>query len=54
MDNTDNKVIVSIPEDKVSSLVTTCEEFLKKPVIGTRALRFLAGWLAFVAGLVPS
>ena len=53
IDNTENKVIVSIPEDKVSSLVATCEEFLKKPVIGTRALRSFAGSLAFVAGLVP-
>ena len=46
-------MIVSIPEDKVSSLVTTCEEFLKKPVIGARALKSFAGSLAFVAGLVP-
>ena len=53
VNNTERKVIVSIPEDKVASLVATCEDFLKKPVIGTRLLRSFAGSLAFVAGLVP-
>ena len=53
VDNSENKVVVSIPEDKVKSLVETCEDFLKRPVVGTRVLRSFAGSMAFVAGLVP-
>ena len=44
---------VSIPEEKVKTLLTDIEKVLKAPVVGTRQLRSLAGSLSFVAGLVP-
>eukprot|EP00435_Cladocopium_sp_Y103_P051935 s1011_g16.t1 len=44
---------VSIPKDKVDRLRDTVNKFLKKPVVGSKELRSLAGSLSFVAGLIP-
>ena len=52
--NDDEKsVAVTLPTNKVQSLLRDTEKFLKKPVIGARELRSYAGALSFVAGLVP-
>ena len=53
LDNVKHEVTVTIPSEKISTLVETTEEFLQGPVIGTRKLRSFAGSLSFVAGLVP-
>lgn len=53
LDNVNHEVTVTIPSEKISSLVESVEEFLGSPVIGTRKLRSFAGSLSFVAGLVP-
>lgn len=53
VDNENQKVVVTIPEDKVSKLINECKTMLGSPVVGVRSLRSLAGSLSFVAGLVP-
>ena len=46
-------VQVSIPKEKIDSLLQEIERFLKAPVIGVKQLRAFAGAASFVAGLVP-
>lgn len=46
-------VQVSIPKEKVDSLIGDIERFLKAPVIGLKQLSAFAGAASFVAGLVP-
>lgn len=46
-------VQVSIPKEKVDSLIDDIDRFLKAPVIGLKQLRAFAGAASFVAGLVP-
>ena len=44
---------VSIPADKVTALTEDCRRILRQLVCSRKAIRILAGKLAFVAGLIP-
>ncbi len=49
----DQSVSVSLPEDKRQETIARCQMFLSKPVIGKRQLRSLAGSLSFIGGIIP-
>ena len=53
LNDKDQTVRVTIPQDKVTKIQETTQLFLKRPVVGQKQLRSHAGMLSFVAGLIP-
>ncbi|CAK9106255.1 Uncharacterized protein SCF082_LOCUS49493 [Durusdinium trenchii] len=53
LNDKDQTVRVTIPQDKVAKIQETTQLFLKRPVVGQKQLRSYAGMLSFVAGLIP-